>query len=119
VNILFFSLKLDNFEEKMKRLSVQLFLVVILAMAVNADWKIGDNGLTEWDFNCDFNDPTFRTFTTKPSLPEQCGGVCIANPSCIYFVHRDGVCFLKTGPGGSGGRDFSSVANCGFVRNRI
>jgi hypothetical protein len=95
-----------------------LFLVVVLAAAVHS-WNDGTNGLVFWDFNCDFNDPTFRTIATKPSTGEQCGGVCIANPSCKYFVYRDGDCFMKTGPGGSGGRDFSNVATCGFVKSRV
>jgi peroxidase len=102
----------------MKTLLAQLFLVVILAAAAHS-WNDGTNGLVFWDLNCDFHDPTFGTFTTKPSTGEQCGGVCIADPRCKYFVHRDGTCWLKTGPGGSGGRTFANGHTCGFVKSRV
>ena len=102
----------------MKTLSMQLFLVVILAAAVHS-WNDGTNGLVFWDSNCDFHDPKFRTIARKLSNGDQCGGLCIANTSCKYFVHRDGDCFMKTGPGGSGGRSFSNSAICGFVKSRV
>jgi hypothetical protein len=79
--------KIENLN-KMKILSVQLFLVVILAMAVNADWKPGNSGLVNWDCNCDFHEPRFATIATKPSTGEQCGGVCIAY---ISFTGTAGV----------------------------
>ena len=84
---------------------MQLFLVVILAMAVNAAWKSGNNGLVNWDYNCDFHEPKFPAIDTKPSNADQCGGVCIANPRCKYFVHRDGRCWLKGGPRSSGDKE--------------
>jgi len=119
VNSVFCSLKLADLK-KMKILSMQLFLVVIFAMAVNADWKSGNNGLVNWDYNCDFHEPRFPDIATKPSTGEQCGGVCIANPSCKYFVYRDGRCWLKGGPRASGnkGRSFNAGAICGFVFDR-
>ena len=104
----------------MKTLLAQLFLVVMLAAAVHS-WNDGttNDGLVFWDFNCDFHDPTFRTIARKPSNGEQCGGVCIADSRCKYFVYGNGDCFLKTGPGGSGGRSFSDVAICGFFKSRV
>ena len=115
----FYSFKLEN-SKKMKILSMQLFLVVILAMAVNAAWKSGNNGLVNWDYNCDFHEPKFPAIDTKPSNADQCGGVCIANPRCKYFVHRDGRCWLKGGPRSSGdkGRSRHAGAICGFVFDR-
>jgi hypothetical protein len=119
VNPVFCSLKLENLK-KMKILSMQLFLVVILAMTVSAEWKPGNNGLVYWDSDCDFYDRTFPIIATKPSTGEQCGGVCIANPSCKYFVYRDGLCFLKSGPnGGLGLTAYQPSQVCGYVRIRI
>ena len=36
----------------------------------------------------------------QPSLGEQCGGICIANPSCTHFIHVDGTCWIKRNPSG-------------------
>jgi hypothetical protein len=116
----FYSLKLDK-SKKMKTLSMQLFLVVILAMTVNA-WHSGEDGQVNWDTNCDFNDPTFPTYQTIPASPNLCGRLCIADPACQYFgKNGDGLCYLKVGPGGSAGPVSPSSANdmCGYVIDRI
>ncbi len=87
-------------------------------MAVNA-WESGDNGEVLYDHNCDFNNPTFPTFSIRDSSAELCGRVCINNPDCKYFVARDNQCLLKRGPGGSGGSTFNAGATCGFVIARV
>jgi len=56
----------------------------------------GDGGLTHWDNNCYW---TGGDINSKKSLPDQCGGICIATSGCTRFNWRSGTCYVK----GSGG----------------
>nr|CAH0109140.1 unnamed protein product [Daphnia galeata] len=58
-----------------------------------------------------------KTDVTFPSNSEQCGGICIANPSCTHFTYSGGNCFLKRITGSLHER-FHSGAVCGFILGR-
>jgi hypothetical protein len=62
-------------------------------------WKDG-GGRVAWNYNCDFNGPVYAQLRI-PS--ERCGPACEdtmktapGNTACTHFVHRDGICFLKS-----------------------
>nr|CAH0105164.1 unnamed protein product [Daphnia galeata] len=101
---------------KMKVSSIVLLIAAVSSMTtVSArDWKVGDNGLSRWDSNCDFNG---RDISCSPASGDQCGGVCIANPSCTHFTHSGGTCCIKRFTG-SWLEQFSSGAVCGFIFGR-
>ena len=76
----------------MTRLGLVLLLVTVACVSAR-NWQFGDNGLTRWDSDCDF---TWYDIGEKPSLAEQCGGVCIANPRCTHFTWVPGRgCIMK------------------------
>lgn len=68
-------------------------VLISLVMTVSAhDWQSGSNGQVMWAFKCDFygND-----IGNQPSSSEDCGGICVSNPSCTHFSWGNGVCYLK------------------------
>ncbi|KAK4012711.1 Uncharacterized protein APZ42_013935 [Daphnia magna] len=96
--------------------SVILLVTTVLMSNVSArNWREGDGGLVRWDFDCNFNRHDIQFM---PSLPEQCGGVCIANRRCTHFTHSGGTCALKRNTGSSFREDSLSGHTCGFVLNR-
>ena len=99
----------------MKAWLMQLFLVVILSMTANANWQFGSNAQFIYNNDCDFNDPTFPTYSIQNSSPENCGQICSDDADCKYFVARDNQCFLKGGPATA----YNGGATCGVVFERI
>jgi hypothetical protein len=99
----------------MKVLSICLLMAAVSMTTVSARfWKIGDNGLVRWDNNCHF---VGNVIGSMPSLGEQCGGICIANPLCTHFTHADGVCYTKRNTGDW--REIDQAFNtCGFIPGR-
>ena len=74
-------------------LTIFLLIAAVSMTTVSARaWQVGDNGLSRWDFNCDFNG---RDIRCVPAAGDQCGGVCIANPSCTHFTYSGGTCCIK------------------------
>ena len=68
-------------------------LICLVVSAVSAhDWQSGNNGQVMWASGCDFlgND-----ISNQPSSGEDCGGICLSNPSCTHFSWGNGVCYLK------------------------
>ncbi|XP_004209550.1 uncharacterized protein LOC101240006 [Hydra vulgaris] len=97
---------------------LQLVVLSLLSTSVagwQIDWKIGENGLVMWDQNCDF---TWFDIGEKPSLAEQCGGVCIANKHCTHFTWTEGRCLMKRNPDGISVYE-ARGAVCGYVTERI
>ena len=94
---------------------MQLFLVVILVMAVNASWQFGTDGQFIYNQDCDFTDPAFQTFNIQQSARENCGKICSDNPVCKYFGAVDKECILMGGPG----KAYKSGNTCGLVINRF
>ena len=97
-----------------------LFCLLLASLLVNCpstsarNWQIGDNGLVRWDSNCDFSG---NDIGQQPSRPEQCGGICIANPSCTHFTWGAGeLCYMKQA--WSLTEINSNGAVCGWVINR-
>ena len=99
----------------MKAMFVLSVLVLVMSTASARFWQVGDNGLVRWDYNCDYwgND-----IAASPSLGEQCGGVCYANPSCTHFTHRDGTCYLKSYYSAGWYEVGSTGATCGWIPGR-
>jgi hypothetical protein len=66
-----------------------------------------------WAFNCDFygND-----IGNQPSSSEDCGGICVSNPSCTHFSWGNGVCYLKKADHPTAS-DLNGAV-CGWVTNR-
>ena len=96
-------------------LTIFLLIAAVSMTTVSARaWQVGDNGLSRWDFNCDFNG---RDIRCVPAAGDQCGGVCIANPSCTHFTYSGGTCCIKRSRG-SWHEQFSSGAICGFIPGR-
>jgi hypothetical protein len=96
-----------------------LFAVLLLVVAVSArDWKAGDNGLVKWDQDCFFHANSNEVIGSKPARAEQCGGVCIAHPSCNHFSFNGdhGICYMISS-GARTASDFSGGV-CGFVPSR-
>lgn len=79
----------------MKLLLPFLLLMVCLMVPIQA-WYPGNGGLILWDNNCHW---TGADLATKPSTPDQCGGVCIAYPGCRKFNHFSGTCYMKDDSG--------------------
>ena len=77
----------------MKLAVILLVVVALVAIPINA-WNEGDGGLVRWDNGCYWIDDGSNQLATKPSLAEQCGGVCIATTGCRKFSWHDGTCFL-------------------------
>jgi hypothetical protein len=67
-------------------------LLVVGLMTPTLAWFSGDGGLVMWDNNCGWRG---YAFATKPSLAEQCGGICIATSGCRKFDWKDGICHLR------------------------
>jgi len=83
-------------------------------------WRDG-GGRVAWNYNCDFNGPVYSDIRMPPEL---CGPTCdLENNPCTHFVHRDGICFLKTYfqmPGSVLGPGYPMTWNvpnriCGFI----
>jgi len=99
----------------MKICSTVMIVVASLVVACSAwDWKDGNNGQVKWDYNCDFHG---STMADQPSTGEQCGGLCIANSQCTYFVYRHGKCYMKNYGGGQTAA-WHDGATCGYVPSR-
>jgi hypothetical protein len=99
----------------MNVLSIFLLMAAVSLTTVSARfWQVGDNGLSRWDYNCHF---VGNVIGAKPSLGEQCGGICIANSQCTHFTHAGGYCYLKRYTGNW--REVGETANtCGFIPGR-
>ena len=96
-------------------LSIFLLIAAVSMTTVSArHWQLGDGGLTRWDMNCDFNG---RDIRCVPAAGDQCGGICISNPSCTHFTHRRGTCCIKRSRG-SWHEQFDPGHTCGFIPGR-
>ena len=100
---------------------VMIFVLAVVACGFAqqqaSDWPdyyLGENGVSRWRFNCDFNG---RDIEFKPSTGEQCGGFCIANPSCNHFTYNNRVCALKNGDVNFA-RTNTNGPVCGFIPSR-
>ena len=103
----------------MKIWLMQLFLLVILAMTVNANWQSKNDVIYHED--CDFHDPIFATFRIELGSLQDCAKLCSDDPKCKYFVARKDLtgrpkCWLKDGPNVLA---VNPSATCGFVANRF
>ena len=96
-------------------LSIFLFISMTFLSVSARDWREGDNGISRWDFNCNFNG---RDIGVRPSTGEQCGGVCIANPECTHFTHSGGSCYMKRYTGSDFREEYANGQTCGFIINR-
>ena len=97
-------------------LSIFLLIAAVSMTTVSArHWQVGDGGLTRWDLNCDFNG---RDIRCVPAAGEQCGGVCISNPSCTHFTHRRGTCCIKRFTGSNWHERIDQGHTCGFIPGR-
>lgn len=100
----------------MHLLSCTLIISAMFLLPASARlWKMGDNGLSYWDNNCDFQG---HDIGRKESIGEQCGGICHANLQCTHFTYSGGWCYMKrhTGDFDEAGNQFGKV--CGFVLSR-
>jgi hypothetical protein len=96
-------------------LTIFLLIAAVSMTTVSARaWQVGDNGLSRWDRNCDFNG---RDIGTSPASGEQCGGVCIANPRCTHYTHSGGTCYMKRITGFLHEQSHSGAV-CGFIPGR-
>ena len=101
-------------------LSIFLLISAVSMTTVSArDWQVGDNGLSRWDWNCDFNG---HDISCSPASGEQCGGICIAHastssPPCSHFTYSGGTCCIKRSRS-SLREQFHSGAVCGFIPGR-
>ena len=69
------------------------FLMLFVAVSAR-DFKSGDNGLFRWDSGCFFYANSDEISRKQPlARPEECGGICIANPDCNHFNFNE-FCFL-------------------------
>jgi len=79
-------------------------------------WQDGDNGLVTWASGCDFfgND-----IGKKKSAGEECGQICINNPSCTHFTWGwDSYCFLKSAVKPTAW-PITTEGVCGWVNSRV
>ena len=90
---------------------MQLFLVVILAMAVNASWQFGTDGQFIYNQDCDFTDPAFQTFSIQQSARENCGKNLQRQPGLQIFRCRGQTVHLE-------GRARKSVQKWQYLRPR-
>lgn len=99
--------------------TVITLVVTVITIGVSArSWRDGDNRLVCWDEQCDFYG---HDIGSKPSIGEQCGGVCIANPRCTHFTYSHGTCYMKSIPNGMVEQEVEQSfghAVCGFVKGR-
>ena len=90
------------------------FLMMSVAWTNARDWHNGSAGKVLWGMHCDFNG---NDISNQQSSGEDCGDLCVANPSCTHFTWFNDVCYLK-----STTRYFpdknSQTAVCGWVVNR-
>ena len=96
-------------------------LLLVLVVPTLA-WMDGDGGLTQWNYDCRWNWNSPQAIsppggTGKESTPDQCGGVCLANPDCTYFQHKDGTCRMYTYDRYFGTTQAEGSV-CGFVVSR-
>jgi hypothetical protein len=70
--------------------------------------------LTRWDMDCDFNG---RDIRCVPASGDQCGGMCISNPSCTHFTYSGGTCCIKRFTG-SWHEQVRTDHVCGFIPGR-
>ena len=58
------------------------------------DWRDGNNGQVKWALNFDFSG---FDIWKQLSTGEECGGICLANPSCTHFTWgAEDFCFMKS-----------------------
>lgn len=92
------------------KLLLLLFGTMDCSIAYN--FQSGSNGQVMWASGCDFfgND-----IGNQAGLGENCGDLCVENPSCTHFSWSNNVCYLKqaTNPPPS-----ASNGVCGWVNNR-
>ena len=69
-----------------------LLLILLSLLGLSNCWKEGENGLVNYDNNCNFQDDDIDEV---PGIAKSCGGVCIANPECTHFTWFLNVCYVK------------------------
>ncbi len=104
-------------------LSIFLLIAAVLMTIVSSDqWNFGEHGLTHWRSNCRY---VGDYITLKPSSPEQCGGVCIAQFGCTHFTNGpspegDRHCYMYNAPNGKEiGHPVAPGWVCGYIPSRF
>ena len=67
-------------------------LLILSLLTFSCGWKPGDNGLVNYDNNCNFQG---NDIASVYGIPENCGGVCLANSQCTHFTWFQNVCYVK------------------------
>jgi len=101
----------------MMKLLLITFLMLFVAVSAG-DFKSGDNGLSKWDSGCFFHANSDDVIGSRGARPEECGGICIANPDCNHFSINDirRICLMiRSGPRTAS--DFQGSV-CGFIPSR-
>lgn len=77
------------------------------------NWQDGDGGKVTWAPDCNFPG---HDISYKKSRPEECGGICLANPKCTHFTWDYlGYCNMKSAVNPN--VIPSTGAVCGSVKN--
>ncbi len=91
-----------------------MIVAASLVVACSA-WEWKEWGKVNWDRDCDF---TGYSFLDQASNANECPYHCYRNNLCTYFVHQNGICYLKSyGVGRT--PDPSPGATCGYVPSRL